>query len=372
MSFNRNDGFFAGYKTKQFLLFFLCEDPWSYLRNYRIPNEINVLSGLKGYKRRPEDIEALVIGDKFSWLRIDDKEFYVYPTIFEEMYLLRSEIIKGIIPIPYLKGEINKDRIIIWRDPINFHPLYFARLPDGYIVSPRKEWIRKLRYRPEEAPLCKKITVEKYSLDIHTEKFEEKNTDNIISKVIKNIIQATRILKSKFEEIYLILSGDVGDFVLMSILEEINVISPMTELSKFLRYEKVITHDLKFTAEDKQFILEKIEDKAKTALLHGILHEKTLKTLSPEVNSIFISGYGLCNTIKDDQFHSFSREEALSILHEIYKAIWPDIIIPMIFAGENRYLLNKIQVQEILKALNIDEVKLKHYLKAFEKFRVPL
>ena len=120
---------------RPFILIFTCVDPWNEISKVIIPDEIFVLSGLRGIKRKRGDREALFVSEKSFWIIIDDEKLE-----FE----ISHPSLRGFkaIPIPKLKGKLGKDFVKLLRDPNLLFPLFFARVEDGFIFSPNENLLK--------------------------------------------------------------------------------------------------------------------------------------------------------------------------------------------------------------------------------------
>ncbi len=356
------DSFYEGYRDRQFILFFICEDPWQYLRNFRIPNEIIVISGMRELKRKSEDIETLVVADKFSWLSKINSEFFVC----EES--LRNKIIENenTLPIPFLKGSVGKTEITIIRDPINYHPIYYSRLPDGFIVTTRKEWILKIGYMPREITDKNVINVSQETLKLSTVRLSTsiKTVDKLkaIEVFISNIKKAYEILSENTNKIYLVASGEIGDLVISKLLPNITLVCP----SAINKIPKSFTSNLlQIDISDhskRKSLLEKLSEKSESEnteiLLIGLLIELLKKHVENHNKVLIINGVGL------NHYNNLYNE-----LHDVFKATWPSLTVPLILAGNNIDLIqqNKIRKEIITNYLNIEESIMLEYQSYFEK-----
>ncbi|MHA1616048.1 MAG: hypothetical protein ACTSX9_01925 [Candidatus Njordarchaeales archaeon] len=197
-----SNDYFQGYSYKQFFIVMLAEDPWSYLRTLRIPSEIKVLSGLRGFKRKKTDIETVAIGDKYTGMHILNSDFIVAP--------IKVPRIKETL-IPYIAGSVRKESLIIWRDPHDYHPLYYSRLPDGYIFSSRMEWIWRIGFRSKIFPKEKKALIDKASIYFRNREIQKQSksalflqTISRVQKVLKNRVSLNIILLGTPEDIFLL------------------------------------------------------------------------------------------------------------------------------------------------------------------------
>ncbi len=356
------EDFFLGYSHKQFLLFFVCEDPWNYLRNYEIPNEIVLRSGLKGLKRKAEDVETLVVGDIFSWLEIREERFYVISKKLENL----AKIKDFFLPIPYLRGRIKKSEIIIYRDSLNFHPLYYTRLPDGFILSPRKEWIMKLGYEPESITRTHKIIVEKNSIEITAKQVLNHDLDwsDAVEHFIKNIERAYKLLKAEFNELYFIPTGEPEDLIIMDLLDDIIVIWPIREGLPMKK--SFLQCDISASEQIKMKIIEKIEAQDQAALFHGLLCEICLnRTRTDQTDSyVILNGYSYH---KHENSNSSYEENWYQSLQNLFKAVWPEVTIPILLSQDNTLLLKKsyVTIKEIMDRLKINSKLVINYQKLF-------
>lgn len=354
MNVINSDNFFPGFSEKQFFLFFISEDPWQYLRNFKIPNELTILSGLRGFKRKREDIETLIISDKFSWLTTHNSDFSVCHELFRES-IKKGEID---VPIPYLKGGIEKNEIKIIRDKLNYHPLYYSRLPDGFVLSPRKEWIVKLGYKPNCILNKNYITITQESIKLnnikntkHSHGLNESKED-LLELFLNNIIHAYNELRRKAERVYLVPTGDVGDLVLINLLgDDIEVLWPFKQTETILNFNYYYVdfdNILRNKEEIYSKLIDKVENLDNSVLFPALLLEVFKKDINLSEKSLIIIGLGL-------EFNN--QDELIRMLNNLFKAIWPTLAIPIILSGVNIEILKqrKIIPKDISNYLNIKE-----------------
>lgn len=217
----KNDIYFSSYLEKQFFIAMIAEDPWNYLRAFRIPSDIIVLSGLRGLKRKRSDVETIAIGDYNSGFSILNEHFIVTK--------LKVPRIRETI-IPYVAGEIKKSTIAIWRDPADTHPLYFSRLPDGFVFSTRKEWIWRMGFSPQPFPLGKKALIDNVSISFTPRSLKNENLLDVLKGTLSKI---WRIVKKKID-VEIILNGVSTDLLIIKLLNKI------AEESDFLTYHFLV------------------------------------------------------------------------------------------------------------------------------------
>jgi len=183
------------YKNRQFFLIIVASNAFIYLRNFELPRDFIAYSGHKNLKRKPGEIETLIYGASNSWLKIINSTFLITSPDLLDIFK-HKEILGDFSCIPYIQGELKKDYIEIYRDPLGFHPLYFGRLPDGFIFAPRKEWIQKVGSSPDKINPNVKIFCDFYSIKFerHTIHPKEnasatpkKAVNRCINTVIKNL-----------------------------------------------------------------------------------------------------------------------------------------------------------------------------------------
>jgi len=364
------DAFFPGFSEKQFLLFFISEDPWQYLRNFRIPNDLVILSGLKGFKRKKEDVETLIISDKFSWLTVYNNDFLVCDELFKESIRDRETD----IPIPYLKGSVKKREIEIIRDRLNYHPLYYSRLPDGFILSPRKEWIAKLGYKPISILNKNHIIVAQESIRLSNIKNMKhdyavsKNKIGLLELFLDNIIHAYTELKRKTKRVYLVPSGSVGDLVLMNLLrEDIELLWPFKQMEPPRFNTKYHYVDMDSILRNKEDIYSKLRDKAESSdnrlILPALIIDAFRKNNKSSTASVILTGLGL-------EFDDLN--DLICTLNDLFKALWPTLLIPIALSGINIEIIKqgKITRRDITNYLNIEEDIILEYQSYFKSVKI--
>ncbi len=358
--------FFPGFMEKQFIMFFISEDPWQYIRNLKIPDELVILSGLRGLKRKKIDIETLIIADKFSWLSTHDNKFIVCSDLFEEG--VKTDKIN--IPIPYLKGVIEKDYITIIRDKLNYHPLYYSRLPDGFVLAPRKEWITKIGYQPniildKTHVIMTQESMKLTSIDDHAYSSNvSSNEKDLIELFLQNIRTVFMDLQNKVREIYLIPSRSIGDLILMNLFnEKLKVIWPFKNAVPYFMKNNSILLDVKSILKKDKSILIKLRDKAESAnkeiLFISLLLETAKKTKIMLKDSLIVVGFG----------SNLDRVSDLIIaLNDLFKATWPNTPIPILLSRTNIDLLknNLLSLNDVTNYLNIEESNILEYQSYFD------
>lgn len=334
---------------KQFLLFFVCEEPWNYLRNYKLPSELIIRSGLSGLKRKAEDIETLVLGDKFSWLSVEEEKFIVAPPLFNK--------IGNKIPVPFLKGKIGKNTIVINRDIINFHPLYFARLYDGFIFSSRKEWISKLKFHPQELEYSENIRVSIETIELLKTKHKIEENDNV-EFFIQNVEEAYKELKRLGIELFLVPSGSIGDLILVSLFEDITVVIPRNINTVMLKRVETYECELKFNKNEIIKLLDKIEAHRPDEDAGALLFSHILLSCGIcRENKLAITGLIDLNT---------SINKIRKMIQNMLKGSWPHIFVPITLSGDNIFRLHeKETLVKLIKELNIRPDTINTYRKRY-------
>ncbi len=365
--------YFSGYPDKQFLIIMVSEDPWQYLRNFKIPNDLLVLSGLKGLKRRQEDIETVVIGDRFSWLHISDNEYKVIHEDFKQIDQ------KTILPVPYLLGAVKLRALTIKRDFLSFHPMYFSRLPDGFIFSPRKEWIVKIGYRPEIIPPNKKLFVEKYSLkmkeDYKHEQIPYRFLDlyDLSEELMKNIEEGIKELSRLQLQPILILTGDISDLLLLSLSDEWYVLTPRKDLIKSFHIENIDIFETKITEMEIMKIKDKTENTIDSVLC--ILIFKALKLIEKKYSLGYaFFGFAFNSILLSKEIHGVLDTILVNYLHNVFKCAWPSCVIPINLVYKNISLINLLiprirDIDKLAHYIGVNEDILKKYLSKWKQLK---
>jgi len=174
---------------RPFILIFTCIDPWNEISKVMIPDDIFVLSGLRGMKRRKGDREALFVSEKSFWITINDEKL--------EFEILHPSL-RGFkaIPIPKLKGKLGKDFVKLRRDSNLLFPLFFARVEDGFIFSPNENLLKHFSI-PES--LDDVILLDSDFATIQLKRIIQKRKIKDINKLAKAIANELNQLKMKVD-----------------------------------------------------------------------------------------------------------------------------------------------------------------------------
>lgn len=341
-------------------------DPWDILRNFTIPDETTVETNMRGKKKKKGDVESLLIVERNKGIvYVDERKFMLVPPVLTS---LPAENIEK-LPVGFLQIELSDDYILIETDPLGIHPAYYARTHDGYAVSSRKEWLKKLTPLIFEMPNNMELELSMESI-YFKEKMKETTIKihdiSIVKASIKEFINAVKLIphlnivylfEPNYFSFYTLLELIKSDHLRESMItvvrneNDLNIVKRLsTELSvdvkKMVTLNEIAKNDISeitIKAED----VEELTNRYNMDYLKIFLQRNSLFLVSI-VNNVYTTNHAAGNTAVNAIFES----KYYHVLRELFKVSWPSTLAdPLLFGQLKTADLNSIAnvIAEYLK-----------------------